>query len=298
MFTDFSLSQIFGRNSAVTISSLKRFLFSTNSLTIMKKASISPKIGLLVSLALSSLFSCELNNDPDDNDDGFSNSNAVFLLIDEESIDNGNPPNNFSANDVNDQLATIGLRQPLRFFEDNVGREIDLFTGQVGDEGWFALKTIPNSWTNTGPTGNGLKNYLTPGPSLGAAVPDDDREVLLDKIPDVTPLRATGLAMLVGQTVYAVVYDSDISINYSPLTGNLQGDNLGVVAFDVIRVVERTDGSSSDLPRVTIRIRSASNVSGLDLSFFSNAPIPQSSSEPFDIAPPSNPTAIVLTPAN
>lgn len=264
----------------------------------MKNASIPRTLGILLIFALSSLFSCDLNNDSDDDDEGFSNSSAVFLLIDEESIDNGNPPNNFSANDVNDQLATIGLRQPLRFFEDNAGREIDLFTGQVGDEGWFALKTIPNSWVSSGPSGNGLRNYLTPGPGLGASVPDDDREVLLDKIPNVTPLRATGLAMLVGQTVYAVVYDSDISINYSPLTGNLQGDNLGVVAFDVLKVVERTDGSSSDLPRVTIRIRSTSGVSGLELGLFSNAPVPQSSSEPFDIAPPSNPPAIVLTPAN
>lgn len=253
---------------------------------------------LLSSFLATALFSCEQSNDPVSDDEGFSNSTAVFLLIDEESIDNGNPPNNFSANDVNDQLARIGLRQPLRFFENNVGREIDLFTGQVGDEGWFALRTIPNSWVSTGPTGNGLRNYLTPGPRLGATLPDDDREVLLDKIPNVTPLRAQGLSMLIGQTVYAVVYDSDISINYSPLTGNLQGDNLGVVAFDVLRVTERTDGSSSDLPRVSIRIRSAEVVSGLDKSLFSNAPIPQSSSEPFDIAPPSNPPAIVLSPAN
>ncbi len=264
----------------------------------MKNFQKTLKSGIYLSLLLSVLFSCEQNNDPNDNDEGFSNSTAVFILIDEESIDNGNPPNNFSANDVNDQLATIGLRQPLRFFENNAGREIDLFTGQVGDEGWFAIKTIPNSWVSPGPTGNGLRNYLTPGPRLGATIPDDDREVLLDKIPNVTPLRATGLAMLIGQTVYAVVYDSDVSINYSPLTGNLQGANLGVVAFDVIKVVERTDGSTSDLPRVTIRIRSTTSVSGLDLSLFSNAPVPQSSSEPFDIAPPATPPAIVLNPAN
>ena len=253
---------------------------------------------LAFSILLLPLFSCEENNNPNDDDEGFSNSTAIFLLIDEESIDNGNPPNNFSANDVNDQLATIGLRQPLLFFENNVGREIDLFTGQVGEEGFFALKTIPNSWVSAGPTGNGLRNYLTPGPRLGAPIPDDDREVLLDKIPNVTPLRATGLAMLVGQTVYAVVYDSDVSINYSPLTGNLQGDNLGVVAFDVLRVVERKDGSSSDLPRVSIRVRSAASVSGLGLSLFSNAPIPQSSSEPFDITPPANPPAIDLSAVN
>lgn len=264
----------------------------------MTKLTITLNTMLLLSLLATALFSCEQSNDPVSDDEGFSNSTAVFLIIDEGSIDNGNPPNDFSANDVNDQLARIGLREPLRFFENNVGREIDLFTGQVGDEGWFAIRTIPNSWISTGPTGNGLRNYLTPGPSLGATVPDDDREVLLDEIPNVTPLRAQGLAMLVGQTVYAVVYDSDISINYSPITGNLQGDNLGVVAFDVLRVAERTDGSTSDLPRVSIRIRNAEVVSGQDLSLFSNAPVPQSSSEPFDIAPPSNPPAIVLSPAN
>lgn len=268
------------------------------TLTIMRLLNVAQPSVLLIGVLFFALFSCEQSNDPNRDDSGFTNTRAVFLLIDEESIDNGNPPNNFSADDVNDQLATIGFRQPLRFFENNVGREIDLFTGQVGDEGWFALKTIPNSWVSTGPTGNGLRNYLTPGPRLGSPVPDDDREVLLDKIPNVTPLRATGLAMLVGQTVYAVVYDSDISINYSPLTGNLQGANLGVVAFDVLRVTQRMDGSSSDLPRVSIRIRSAQNISGLGLGLFVNAPIPQSSSVPFDIAPSSNPPAIVLEGAN
>ncbi len=76
-----------------------------------------------------------------------------FLVIDEESIDNGNEPNNFSESDPDDNLAEIGLRQTLRFFRDNIGAEIVLYTGQVGDEGWFALKTIPVSWESAGPTG-------------------------------------------------------------------------------------------------------------------------------------------------
>ncbi len=237
------------------------------------------------------------NNDDDTPGLPFDASRAILLVIDEESIDNGNPPNDFSEVDVNDQLAELGLRQPLRYFQDNVGNTIDLFTGQVGDEGWHALKTIPSSWINAGPTNNGARNYLAPGPGLGAAVPDDDREVLLDKIPDVTPLRATGLAMLVGETVLAVVYDSDISINYSPLLGNLQGANLGLVAFDVLEVRERTDGSSSSLPRVAIRIRDVSEVSDLQLALFSNAPVPQSSSEPFDVAPPGTVPAVDAVPA-
>ncbi|MCC5936313.1 MAG: hypothetical protein JJU34_03425 [Lunatimonas sp.] len=251
---------------------------------------------LFIPLLALGIFACETDDDPRPIDS--ENNRAVFILIDEESIDNGNEPNNFSAQDVNDQLADVGLRTTLRYFESNVGREITLYTGQVGDEGWFALKTIPTSWIEAGPTDNGLRNYLAPGPGLGASVPDDDREVLLDEVPNVTPLRATGLAMLVGQTVFAVVYDSDISINYSPLEGNLQGANLGVVAFDVLEVRERTDGSSSSLPRVTIRIQDADRVRELPLHLFVNAPVPSSSSEPMDIRPPSSVPALEFSDPN
>ncbi|MDX9710620.1 MAG: hypothetical protein RBT64_13800 [Trichloromonas sp.] len=175
----------------------------------------------LVAIAVSLLLiipSCEDARNSDDENDA---SSSVLLVIDEDSIDNGNPPNDFSETDVNDQIASIGLRINLRYFQENIGKEIDLYTGQVGDEGWFALKTIPDSWKSAGPTDKGSLNYLAPGPGLGDPSQDDDREVLLDEIPDVTPLRATGLAMLKGETVLAVVYDSDVSINYSPLKGNL-----------------------------------------------------------------------------
>lgn len=245
---------------------------------------------LLAGIAATAIMAC---NGTTEIPEATTATEAIFLLIDEESIDNGNEPNDFSARDVNDQLAEVGLREPLRYFQNNVGREIDLFTGQVGDEGWFALKTIPNNWISTGPTPSGLGNLLAPGPGLG--LPGDDREVLLDKIPDVTPLRAAGLAMLTGQTVYALVYDGDIGINYSPLTGNLMGANLGLVAFQVLSVTERTDGSTSDLPRVRVRIDDAVSVGALTLFLFTNAPEPSSSSEPFDIRPPAVPAPIQLT---
>lgn len=218
---------------------------------------------------------------------------AVFLVIDEESIDNGNEPNNFSDSDVNDDLAEIGFRETLRFFRDNIGEEIVLYTGQVGDEGWFALKTIPGSWESAGPTASGFRNFLVAGPGLGENENDD----LLDEVNDVIPLRATGLAMLTGQTVIAVVYDSDISINYDPIEGNLQGENLGIVAFEVVSVTERTDGSDSDLPSVLIKILNADDISDLVLNLFSNVPIPESSSEPEDTVPPSNIPDIQLSPA-
>jgi hypothetical protein len=231
------------------------------------------------------LGSCISDTDDDDIDQGSIDSNVVFLLIDEDSINNGNEPNNFTDTDVNDQLATTGLRDQLRYFRENEGKTIDLYTGQVGDEGWFAIKTIPNTWINAGPTNNGAQNYIAPGPGLGSPNIDDDREVLLDEIPNVTPLRAKGLKMLEGSTVLAVVYDSDININYSPLEGNLMGENLGMVAFQVLGVRERTDGISSSLPKVSIKILNVNDVKQLDLMLFSNAPVPISSSEPLDIKP-------------
>jgi uncharacterized protein (TIGR03437 family) len=211
---------------------------------------------------------------------------AVFLVIDEDSIDNGNPPNSFSEQDVNDDLAEIGLRKPLRFFAANTGSTITLHTGQVGDEGWFALKTIPPEWDAVGPTDDGLLNFLLAGPGLGSPNRDNDREALLDKIPDVTPLRATGLKLLEGWQVCAVVFDSDISINYDPLEGSLKGENLGIVAFEVLRVTRLIDGSSSSLPEVEIGILDATAVCEGPLELFLDAPVPISSSEPFDVDPP------------
>lgn len=259
------------------------------------------------SLVLLSLSSCQKEIQTTDEQSTSNNSQlntstsqtqvteSVFLVIDEESIDNGNPPNNFSETDVNDQLATIGLRQTLRYFKDNVGKTIDLYSGEVGDEGWHALKTIPNSWKSAGPTTNGTRNFLQAGPGLGGG--EDGPEVLLDKILNLTPLRAKGLKMLTGKTVLAVVYDGDVSINYGPLEGNLQGSNLGVVALEVIEVRRRTDGSSGSLPIIKVRIVSVDAATTAPLKLFSNAPVPRSSSEPFDINPPANTPAIILADA-
>nr|WP_290940715.1 hypothetical protein [Haliscomenobacter sp.] len=61
-----------------------------------------------------------------------------------------------------------------------------MYTGEVGDEGWHALKTIPNSWINAGPSGNGLLNFLAPGPGLGGGE-DDRRRFYWTKFPMSTP---------------------------------------------------------------------------------------------------------------
>ena len=206
----------------------------------------------------------------------------VFLVIDEESIDNGNPPNHFSATDVNDHIARIGLRSELPYFAANENDTITLHTGTVGDEGWFAPKTIPSKWNTVGPTADGLRNFLLAGPGLGSG---SNPERYLDKIPNVTPLRATGLKMLEGACVCAMVYDSNVSINYGPLNGSLKGANLGLAAFEVEEVTQLTGYSSGSLPKVEVEIRDTAEVCNGPLSLFSQAPAPTSSSQPYDIAP-------------
>jgi hypothetical protein len=268
---------------------------------ILKKYSDMPEIKSYLSVRIVTISLLLLSGLVSACDDLFSSDNnledgnqAVFLFIDEDSIDNGNEPNNFSEQDVNDPLATLGLRTTLKYFKDNVDEEINLNTGAVGDEGWYAIGSIQASWKSAGPTTNGLTNYLVPGPGLGATIPDDNREVLLDKVPDVMPLRATGLKMLEGKTIYAVVYDNDIGMNYSPISANLMGANLGIVSFEVVEVKKRTDGSDGSLPVVTIRIRKVEEVASMPLGLFSNAPVPESSSEPFDVTPPATSTKAII----
>ena len=84
-------------------------------------------------------------------------SAAGFLIIDEDSIDNGilywpngvavgpDTGSQFSDTDVNDDIAEIGVRSQLRFFARAApGTKITLQTGEVGDEGWFTPETIPH----------------------------------------------------------------------------------------------------------------------------------------------------------
>ncbi len=216
---------------------------------------------------------------------------VVVLVIDEDSLGKDQDPNQFSSSQVNEDNADIGVRTPLPVFAANIGQTFTLYTGEVGDEGWFALKTIPSSWGSTGPTADGLRNFVgnpsmasphNVGPGLGSG---NDPEDLLDEIPNVTPLRATGLKQLEGSRVCAVVYKSDISMNYDPLEGSLKGDNVGTVAFEVLSVTQRTNGSSSSLPEVEIKILDAETVCEGPLSLFTDAPVPTSSSEPFDVVP-------------
>jgi CSLREA domain-containing protein len=225
-------------------------------------------------------------------------SPPYLLLIDESSIDDGSQPNSFSPTNVNDELASLALRTPLAAFDGaNVGLTYTLHTGEVGDEGWFAPKTIPATWVAAGPTVDGVRNFVgnprepyphNVGPGLGTADANGDRESLLDKVPAVTPLRATALGLLAERraTLCAVVYDSGIGVNYGPLSGSLKGENLGTVAFRVLSSSPLLDHSTGSLPQVEVEVLDAGTVCEQELQLFSDAPEPRSSSEPYDTGRP------------
>jgi len=193
------------------------------------------------------------------------------IIIDEDCIDNGAKAieelafvQGLGGGDpaflVNDQLADPGVRDVLPIPIGTIigadwpgGTTERLWTGQLGDEGWFELpEVLPASWAAAGPDLNdGLFNYLqADAPGFG-----NNGEFLLDEIPNILPLHAAELEALVGETICAVVYDSDISMNYPPPEGNLQGANLGVISFKVLRVGTQV---GSVLPDVTIEILDAS----------------------------------------
>ena len=110
-------------------------------------------------------------------------------------------------------------------------------------------------------------------------------EALLAQIPDITPLRATGLRLLAGKQVCAVVYDRDVQVTYAPLTGSLQRATLGIVAFEILAVTESTASAPAALPQVEIQLLDADRLCEKELALFLDAPEPFSSSEPFDVMP-------------
>lgn len=230
-----------------------------------------------------------------------ASGSQVLLLIDEDSLDNGihfnagggpitpSGPNFFTEQEVNDDIAGIGQRAVLRYFAANVGRTITLMTGQTGDEGWFAPTCIPQKWlggsSNTCIDPNSPDFATAINRYWAGSVPQDP----LDKTPHVMPLRALGLNRLVGRNVCAVVYDSDVSINYDHgdpslgVNGNLKGETLGRVALRVNSTSTLNNFSSSTLPQVNITIM---GVGGCGQWLLFNAPAPESSSVPNDRTAP------------
>lgn len=205
----------------------------------------------------------------------------------------------FTRRDVNEDRPGQRQRAVLRYFNDHPGEIITVMTGSSGDETWFAPNRIPSNWCSPACATPqvGIANFV--GANGSANIPAQTR---LATVPDVRPLRAAGLHLLEGETVCAVVYDGELSLNYrseSPrISASLKGNTVGIVAFTVqVDGVHRLSGfSSSTLPEVRIKIENATQVCGgtpsepLMLSLF-GAPAPASSSVPMDVDPHAAPPA-------
>lgn len=181
----------------------------------------------------------------------------------------------FEKKDPNCQFSEIGYRGVVPYFAAHPGEELLIPAGTAEDEGWFAPTSIRFAWKNAGPEiGDGFRNYVEAGPGLGSRDAKGDRESLLRNIPNLVPLRATGLARLEGRPVCAVVLDGDVKLNRNSQSGNIEGPNLGKVAFQVLSVSKAARSGKSELPSVLVRILDAEAVCGEPLAPFLQAALP------------------------
>src|SRR5512140_491099 len=90
----------------------------------------------------------------------------VVVMLDGSAIDQGAPPHAVPAEAVNNLIGNVGLRDPLPYFAARVGDTIALQGGADGSDGWFALRSVPPSWSSEPGVDDGLQNFLLAGPGL------------------------------------------------------------------------------------------------------------------------------------
>ena len=155
-------------------------------------------------------------------EDGIDND---MLTIEEAAYSHGVEPDYL----INDDRPTEIGNPPFRWNELFPGDIVKLPTGQVDDEGWFAL---PEMIRYADERSTNLTDQEWFEAYAAGTLPQDQ----LDKVRDVMPLRNHELVKLVGLTCTAVVYDSDISMNYKRIYANLQGARYGLFTFTVLAV--------------------------------------------------------------
>lgn len=189
--------------------------------------------------------------------DEFKIAQPLFLIIDEDTIDNGissielisfGPPGCGGGDPsvcVNDDNADPGVRDIL--FSDIIPFSgLVLPTGQVDDEGLFQF-TNPDPQKGEDGDDFTIQEFIS---ATGAAKDENN----LDKIDGVFPLGAADILALEGKTVCAVVYDSDVSADVKDRYASLKGATLGLTAFKVTAV--GPDPGGSVLPEITVDLLS------------------------------------------
>ena len=154
---------------------------------------------------------------------------------------------------INDDNPTEVGNPPLRWNVLFPGDEVLLPSGELEDEGLFALPDN-TPWS--------LDDFVA------GVVPQDQ----LDTIQGMVPLGNPDLAQLEGRKCVGVTYDSDISIDLDKAEGNLQGARYGLFFFTVLDVVDPgtlpESGSSSSLDDLLMRVESAQDLGSFCVETF------------------------------
>ena len=187
---------------------------------------------------------------------------AGFLLIDEDTIDNGTPGiedisfnwPDCGAGDpsvcVNDDIADPYVRTPLFTRGNDVTDSVEgliLPTGQLGDEGLFKFTQSDPQTSAQTPAATFTTQEMFD--STGNTADENN----LDKIIGARPLTADEIKDLVGYQVCALVFDSDISHDESEGWSSLKGATQGVTAFEVTGW-QPSPGGGSYLPEIIVRL--------------------------------------------
>ena len=157
----------------------------------------------------------------------------ILVVIDKDSIEFGVQQYQVPPDALNDLIASVGVRDPLPFFAANVGAQFLLRTGLNGSDSWFGFTRAPIQWESGAGADDALENFVLAGPGLGSPDSSGQRASLLSSVDDMVPVRSDRAALLVGRSVCAVVYDTDLAIAENDSRVNLDGPNLGMVAFRV-----------------------------------------------------------------
>ena len=205
---------------------------------------------------------------------------AGFLLIDEDTIDNGTPgieDISFNWPDcgdgdpsvcVNDDLADPYVRTQLFTRGNDVtGSVVGLIlpTGQEGDEGLYKFTNADPQVSDQTPS----KTFTTQ--ELFDSTGNTADENNLDKILGVRPLTEQEIKDLVGYQVCGLVFDSDISYDESEGFASLKGSTQGVAVFEVTGWQPSPSGGSY-LPEIIVSLVPSGDLSDTcstlpDLSF-------------------------------
>lgn len=219
----------------------------------------------LASLALAGCIGTGESSSRVDSEPNEYEDSTILLILDEDAIDNGTETieeisfgsvqcgGGDPAVCVNDDLADPNVREILFTRGNNVTplAGLELPTGQEGDPGLFTFtRPDPQISMQNGATFT-MGEYVA---GIGVAADENN----LDKVADARSLGEGEIYALVGKTVCAVVYDSDVSEVEEG--ANLMGATLGLTGFTVVDAFAAVGDSSSSFPHIVVDLLDAPDV--------------------------------------